>query len=149
MKTLITLLFSFFLSHSIALGANGWMTDFKAAQAKAKKENKALLVDFSGSDWCHICKILDKEVFSKKEFVTAAQKDFVLVELDFPRVTKQNASLKKQNTALAKKYKIQAFPTVLLMNADGSVFKTTGYQKGGVKPYLSALKKSLKAKKML
>ena len=60
------------------------MSDFEAAKAKAKAENKLLLVDFTGSDWCVWCKKLKAEVFDQDTFQTAAPEQFVLVELDFP-----------------------------------------------------------------
>ena len=66
-------------------GGDLWMTDFEAAKTKAAKENKYLLVDFTGSDWCIWCTRLNSEVFSTKSFQTEAPKQFVLVELDFPR----------------------------------------------------------------
>lgn len=125
----------------------GWTTDFEAAKAQAQKEGKALLVEFTGSDWCPPCKKLHKEVFSKSDFVKSASKDFVLVELDFPRKKKINEKLKTQNEGLAKKYKVRGFPTVLLMDSNGKVFKQAGYQSGGVKSYLAMIQKSLKAKK--
>ena len=125
----------------------GWTSDFEAAKAQAKKEGKALLVEFTGSDWCPPCKKLHKEVFSQSDFVKKASEDFVLVELDFPRKTKIDAKLKEQNEKLAEKYKVRGFPTVLLMDANGKVFKQAGYQAGGVKPYLAMIDKSLKAKK--
>lgn len=124
----------------------GWTTDFEAAKAQAKKEGKALLVEFTGSDWCPPCKKLHKEVFSKSSFVKSASQDFVLVELDFPQKKKLDADLKKQNEDLAKKYKVRGFPTVLLMDSNGRVFKKMSYQAGGVKPYLTMIQKSLKAK---
>lgn len=124
----------------------GWTTDFEAAKAQAKKEGKALLVEFTGSDWCPPCKKLHKEVFSKSSFVKSASQDFVLVELDFPQKKKLAADLKKQNEDLAKTYKVRGFPTVLLMDSNGKVFKKTSYQAGGVKPYLALIQKSLKAK---
>ena len=37
------------LSHA---AGDEWMTDFEAAKKKAAAENKSLLVDFTGSDWC-------------------------------------------------------------------------------------------------
>lgn len=125
----------------------GWTTDFEAAKAQAKKEGKSLLVDFTGSDWCPPCKKLHNEVFSKSSFIKEASKDFILVELDFPRKTKISTELKAQNEKLAKKYKVRGFPTVLLMDSKGKVFKTTSYQEGGVKPYLTMIQTSMKAKK--
>lgn len=45
-----------------------WQTDFHAAKDKAKADNKLLLVDFTGSDWCPWCKKLHEEVFEKDAF---------------------------------------------------------------------------------
>ncbi|HEY0368963.1 MAG TPA: thioredoxin family protein, partial [Chthoniobacterales bacterium] len=63
----------------------GWLTDLKEAQEQAKSGNKLLLLDFTGSDWCGWCIKLDREVFSKPEFKAYAEKNLVLLELDFPR----------------------------------------------------------------
>ena len=51
-----------------AVAGDGWMTNFEEAKAKAAKENKSLLVDFTGSDWCGYCIQLHKNVFSKDAF---------------------------------------------------------------------------------
>ncbi len=123
-----------------------WMSDFDAAKAKAAKEDKALLVEFTGSDWCPPCISLNKEVFSKDTFLDEARKNFVLVSLDFPKRKELSADLKKQNTMLAKKYGVQGFPTILFMNAKGKVFKQAGYQPGGVKTYLALLDSALEMK---
>jgi thioredoxin-related protein len=133
-------------SVSIA-SAGDFLTDFEVGKAQAKKEKKSLLVKFTGSDWCPPCKMLEKEVFSQKEFKSGVEKDFVVVVLDFPKKKKLPEAEKKANEALAKEYKITGFPTVLLMDANGKVFKKTGYQPGGAKPYLAMLKTSLKARK--
>ncbi len=116
-----------------------WRTDFEAAKAKAKAEKKFLLVDFTGSDWCIWCKRLKTEVFDKDEFQNEAPKHFVLVELDFPATKKLPDELKEQNDALQKKYKIQGFPTVLVMDPQGEVVAHTGYQPGGPQGYVKQL----------
>ena len=97
----------------------GWTTDLNKALEKAKAENKSVLVEFTGSDWCPPCIAMRKNVFSKKEFVTAASKKFILVELDFPKGDKD---LKEKNQPLAEQYKIEGFPTVVLLGADGKEF---------------------------
>ena len=79
-----------------------WLTDFKAAEKKAAAENKQLVLNFTGSDWCGWCIRLDKEVFSQPEFVEYANKNLVLVKVDFPRKTTLAAPEKKQNEALAE-----------------------------------------------
>ncbi len=116
-----------------------WMTDFEAAKAKAKAENKLLLADFTGSDWCAWCFRLKGEVFDKEYFQTEAPKHFVLVELDYPSKKQLEKKLKEQNDELRKKYKIRGYPTVLLMDAAGDVIARTGYQAGGPEGYIKHL----------
>lgn len=97
----------------------GWETDLEKAMARAKKEKKALLVEFTGSDWCPPCIAMRKNVFSKKEFVDAASKNFILVELDFPKGDKE---LKKKNQPYADQYAIKGYPTVILFDSEGVEF---------------------------
>ena len=109
-----------------------WMTDFAAAQKKAKAEKKDLLLDFTGSDWCGWCIKLDSEVFSHDEFKTAATKDFVLVKIDLPQNRAQmSKELIEQNEGLAFRFGISQFPTILMLDADSHVYDVLGYQKGG------------------
>ena len=138
---LLSLSLVFLLTSSMALAAESlWQTDFAAAKAKAEKEQKLLLIDFTGSDWCGWCKKLKKEVFSQKLFKEQAPKDFVLVELDFPQKTKLDEKLTAQNHALAKVYGISGYPSIILANAKGVELARTGYKAGGPKAYLDHLK---------
>jgi thiol:disulfide interchange protein len=97
----------------------GWTTDVDAAIAQAKKENKAVLVEFTGSDWCPPCIMMRKNVFSKKEFIDAASKKYVLVEVDLPQADKELAA---RSQIVATKYNIEGFPTVVLLNGEGKEF---------------------------
>ena len=121
-----------------------WMTDFAAAQALAKKENKPMLVDFTGSDWCGWCIKLDREVFTQPAFLDYAKKNLVLVKIDFPRNIPQTDAVKKQNRQLSAKYGIEGFPTILMMKADGKIIGRTGYQRGGAENYVKHLQGILK-----
>ncbi len=135
--------FILFIAFSISPFANatdGWTTDIKAALAQAKKEKKDLLVDFSGSDWCHWCQVLDREVFSQPEFNAAVSKEFIPVVLDFPNDTsKIPPTIQKQNDEFSQRLKVQGFPTVILLDHLGRPYATTGYREGGPKPYLGHL----------
>ncbi len=104
---------------AFAAPLDGWSEDLSKALEQAKKENKAVLVEFTGSDWCPPCMAMRKDVFSKKEFVSAAGKKFVLVEIDLP---KGDAKTKEKNLPLVQKHRVEAFPTVILMDADGKEF---------------------------
>ena len=123
--------------------ADAWLTDLEAAKKQAAAEKKDILVDFTGSDWCGWCIRLKKEVFDQPEFA-AASKQFVLVEIDFPRSKKQTPEVKARNEALSKQYAISGFPTILLLDAQGDVYAQTGYQEGGAPKYLEHLAKLAK-----
>jgi len=128
-------------------GHDAWMTDYKVAMKKAADEKKDMLLDFSGSDWCKWCIQLDKEVFSQKEFIEAASKDFVFVMLDYPQdKSKMTPKLLAQNEQLQKKFRVQGFPTVLLTDVAGKPYAQTGYQAGGPKAYLAHLAELRKSK---
>jgi thioredoxin-related protein len=104
---------------AFATTPEGWTTDLTKALEQAKAENKSVLVEFTGSDWCPPCMAMRKNVFSKKEFVDAASKKYILVELDFP---KGDPAVKAKNEPLAQKYKIEGFPTVILLDSSGKEF---------------------------
>lgn len=115
-----------------------WIQDFDKAVAMAKEQKKDLLVDFTGSDWCHWCIKLQEEVFDFDAFNIGVQSNFILVSLDFPRGDDAKAWVPnpKRNDELKNKYKVGGYPTVLLMTADGIVYGQTGYQEGGPEAYV-------------
>ncbi len=144
MRKLLSFLLLSLLGLHLSLSAGeGWLTDFEAAKAKAAAEQKPLLVDFTGSDWCGWCIMLDKEVFSQQAFKDYAADSLVLVELDFPRGKEQSAELKAQNEALAEKYEIRGFPTILILSPEGKLVGKTGYQRGGAEAYVAHIKEIL------
>lgn len=122
-----------------------WQTDAAKAQATAKAENKLVLMDFTGSDWCVWCKKLNKEIFSTTEFTAYAAKNLVLVEVDFPKSKAQSAAQKEANQNLAKKYKVQGYPTVIVLNGEGKMVGELGYMEGGPKAFLAELAKLKKS----
>lgn len=118
-----------------------WYTDFDKAMAEARRTKKILLADFTGSDWCGWCIKLDKEVFKQKEFKDYAARNLVLVAVDFPKNKWQTPAEKQKNNALAQKYGVQGFPTILLFSPEGKLIAQTGYQTGGAKKYVKHLEK--------
>ena len=117
--------------------AEGWKTDYTAALAQAAKENKMVLLDFTGSDWCGWCIKLQKDTFSKPEFKKFAEQSLVLVELDFPRGKTQSDELKKQNEELAEKFGVQGFPTLVLLDPQGKeAARNVGYLQGGPEAFI-------------
>ena len=108
-----------------------WLTDFNTAQARSQAENKLTLINFTGSDWCPPCMRLRKEVFSQPEFATYAQEKLVLLDVDFPRRKQLSPEQQAANESLARKFGIDSFPTIVMLNPDGKVIGQLGYSPGG------------------
>ena len=116
-----------------------WHENVDEALKIAQKENKTVLLNFTGSDWCIWCKRLSDEVFSKDEFAAYADKNLVLVKIDFPRQKEQTPETKYYNQQLAAQYRVEGYPTIVLLRKDGSESGVTGYQEGGAASYVQHL----------
>ena len=121
-----------------------WFTNMSQAQEAARKEKKVIFVDFTGSDWCIWCVRLHDEVLSQPAFKEYAAKNLVLLLVDFPNKKPMTKEQKAANQALAQKYGIRGFPTILILNSDGQVLAKTGYRRGGASAYVNHLKNILK-----
>lgn len=119
-----------------------WYINLEEAVKVAQEENKNILVNFTGSDWCGWCIKLNKEVFSQDEFGKYADDNLVLVKLDFPRKTKLPEWEQEYNNKLMYKYGVRGFPTILLLNSDGNLVLKTGYQPGGAVSYVKHIDES-------
>ncbi len=106
----------------------GWLTNFKEAQEQAKSGKKLVLLDFTGSDWCGWCIKLEREVFSKPEFKQYAEKNLVLMEIDFPKGKQLSSTERAQNEQLAMQYGIEGFPTIILVDGDGKKVGQLSYE---------------------
>lgn len=103
-----------------ALGAE-WLTDFDAAKARAAQEGKAVLIDFTGSDWCGYCIKLRRDVFDKENFADYAKDKFILLEIDQPRKAKMDPAQLAANRKLAETYGVDGYPTVLVVDSEGTL----------------------------
>ena len=123
-----------------ALAGDAWHTDYAKAQAEAKKGNKLILMDFTGSDWCGWCIKLKKDVFDTKEFTDYATNNLVLVEVDFPSKKKLSDEQKKANEDLKNKFTANGFPTIVVTDSAGAVvWRQVGYMEGGPKAWIAKL----------
>jgi thioredoxin-related protein len=128
MKLILSIFLGFILSM-----ANPWDTSMDTAMQIAKTENKLILLNFSGSDWCGPCIKLKEEVLNTPEFLSFSDKKLVLVRADFPRKKKNqlDPSKTKENEKLAEKYNSKGkFPFTVLIDSNGKVLKEwDGYTK--------------------
>ncbi len=97
-----------------------WTMDFEAAKKLAKEKNLPILMNFTGSDWCGWCKLMDKNVFSTEEWKTYATQNVVTVYIDFPKDKKLvPEKFVERNTELSKKFSVRGYPTYILLASDG------------------------------
>ena len=107
---------------SLASGVSGaseieWARDFESALQEATAEKKFVMVDFY-TGWCHWCKVLDRDTYSNSAVVEFANDRFVNVKVNADKVP-----------ALAQKYRVRGYPTILFLHPDGSVKKVMrGFQ---------------------
>jgi protein disulfide-isomerase len=88
---------------------------------------------------------LDKDVYSKKEFLDYAKKNVVLVKVDFPKTKTQSKALKEANQKLMDKYGVEAFPTAVILGSDAKLLgKEVGYKP--LKEVVATLDKYVKQK---
>jgi protein disulfide-isomerase len=125
-----------------AAHAATWTEDYASALATAKKEHKLLLLNFTGSDWCPWCKKFDAEIFSTKKFEDFAGDKLVLVMLDYPRERALSKEVVDRNAALQKKYGVEGFPTIIVLDSSEKVIlKQEGYMEGGPDAFLALFPK--------
>jgi thioredoxin-related protein len=128
---------------SAAARAADWTEDYAAGLARAKKEHKLLVLDFTGSDWCVWCKRTDREVFETQKFKDYADRNLVLVKVDFPNAIPQTDELKAQNNRLKEKYEIEGYPTLVVLDpSEKVVVKQVGYLEGGPEAFIAEIPKA-------
>lgn len=130
-----------------------WHTDVNKAIKISVESGKPLFFFFTGSDWCGWCKKLQKEVFFKPRFSLWANKNVVLVELDFPRRTKLPEATQKQNRELQQMFGVRGYPTIWFVTPEIQENKVNfaklgsqGYVAGGPSAWIEGANKIINLK---
>lgn len=100
-------------SNNDGAGINFETLSFDEAIQKAKKENKLIFLD-AYAVWCGPCKMMDRTTFKDKEVGEVFNENFINIKIDME---------KGEGPAIAKKYQVRAYPTMMLINGDGKVEK--------------------------
>jgi thiol-disulfide isomerase/thioredoxin len=94
--------------------------DFDAATKLAGEKKMPILLNFTGSDWCGWCKLMDEAVYSKKEWQDYAAKNLLLVTIDFPQDEKIVPEKYKARTGrMQEEFKVEGYPTYVILDSDG------------------------------
>jgi thiol:disulfide interchange protein len=99
-----------------ALEKVGWLNNLNEAQTQSVKAQKPILVNFTNSDTCGLCKQMNTNVFSTPTFKAWAEKYVVLLEVDFSAKNPLPENNKNQNAAMAQSLKVNSYPTIWILN---------------------------------
>ncbi|MEI8137419.1 MAG: thioredoxin domain-containing protein [Bacteroidota bacterium] len=95
--------------------------NFASVLTKAEMENKLIFVD-AFTTWCGPCKKMSKEIFTMDTVANYYNKNFINYKFDME---------KGEGIEFAKKYQVQCYPNLLVLNSKGElVHRGAGYMKG-------------------
>lgn len=121
MKKIAILLVMFVMLPKLnAQGISFEHNTFKEVLAKAKAEKKLVFMDCY-TTWCGPCKMMAKDIFPLQNVGEYMNANFVSIKMDME---------KGEGIELTKTYEVNAYPTLLFMDADGKVVhRATGAEK--------------------
>jgi thioredoxin-related protein len=105
-----------------------WQRNLNAIIKQAHDNNRFILFDFTGSDWCPGCLELEANVFSTKKFRDYAAEKLIFIRVDFPHHIQQPDELKQANQILQSLMHVQHYPTCAVVDGNGKLL-------GGVEGY--------------
>ncbi len=107
--------------------AINWLP-FSEAVAKAKKENKMVVVDFY-TDWCGWCKVMDEKTYGHKDVIEFARKKLIMSKVDAE--SDEKVSFMGQEMTyrqLAKAFGVKGYPTTVFITPKGEFLTSvSGY----------------------
>lgn len=86
---------------------------------------------------------LDREVFDQASFADDSKYNYLLCKLHFYQTQERPPEIVRQNEELAMKYRIERFPTVIVLSPEGAELGKVGYIPGGVEKFAAAVNQLL------
>ncbi len=137
-KVLLVFVTVLICSLSFSQGISFEKGNFSEVLLKAQKEQKLVFVDCYAS-WCGPCKYLSENIFPEEKLGDYFNKGFVNLKVDME---------KGEGLTLKKKYKINAYPTLLFLDAEGNLLnKVVGWKE--VDELISEAKKAFELENQL
>jgi len=138
------------------------LTDPEKAKELAQRENRPILLLFTGTQWCGVCIILEKNVLSRPEFAAFAKERLVLVKVEFETAVYQEPKEKRTpeqraNVDLARRFNmnvgepsdkgLNGYPSAFLLSPKGEqraqLNTNINAARAGVDPFLKELSQAL------
>ncbi len=122
------LAFSFRVSSSVSKDEQAdseiaWK-DFEEGVALSAKEKKMLVIDIY-TDWCHWCKVMDKDTYGNKDVREYMQKHAIFAKLNPEKPQKYKfKGAEYSGEELSRLFGVTGFPTTAFMSAKGELLTT-------------------------
>jgi thiol-disulfide isomerase/thioredoxin len=109
-----------------------FLDDVDLALERAAEIKQPILLEFTGSDWCPPCMKMHREVLATPEFKEFSEREILYVVLQFLRYQPQPAALREANERAAARYRVNGFPTYILLDSSGKeLARHVGFMPGG------------------
>ncbi len=121
------------------------LTALDAAKTKSRQTGKPVFLEFMSST-CPRCHAFEKTVLSDPAFITYANENLIVVIHDYQALSSLPASEMEKRKELMVEFKVEGFPTILLIDQSGkTLMRTAGY--GGTKAtkFIESLKTAITA----
>jgi thioredoxin-like negative regulator of GroEL len=94
---------------SVIVAVDWFSAGLEAAIALARREHKRVYLDV-GAYWCPPCHRMEEEVYTDKSVAQTLERGFIALHVDIE---------KEDGNAIAERYQVQAYPTLLVLDASG------------------------------
>lgn len=119
-----------------------WLRTYSEAVALSQSTSKPIAILFTGTGWCPACMKLERAVLNHPEFAQAVAQKFVFLKAEFPDYS-ESAVMASPYKPLLDRYGVNAFPTIIVVNANGQMLFTVNYREGGPQIYAQELLQKL------
>ena len=119
-----------------------WLRSYAESVALSQSTGKPIAILFTGTGWCPACMKLERLVLNHPEFTQAVAQRFVFLKAEFPDYS-EAAVMASPYKPLLDRYGVNAFPTIIVVNANGQMLFTVNYREGGPQLYAQELLQKL------
>ncbi len=119
-----------------------WLRTYSEAVALSQSTSKPIIILFTGTGWCPACMKLEREVITRPEFAQSVGQKFVFLKAEFPDYS-ESSVMASPYKPLLDRYGVAAFPTIVVVDANGQQLFTVNYRNGGPEVYTQELLQKL------
>lgn len=115
-----------------------WLRNYSEAVSLSQSTSKPIAILFTGTSWCPACMKLERTVLNHPEFTQRVAQKFIFLKAEFHDYS-EGAVASSPYKPLLDRYGVNAFPTIVVVDASGRTLFTVNYRDGGPQVYAQEL----------